>query len=73
MSLDYFAWRSRLATVRQQYGLYQCFQVWEVHGEDPVDIENTAENLQPIFTEVTVHRLEMEKGQKPLSLVLILL
>lgn len=72
MSLDYFAWRRRLATVRQQYGLYQCFQVWEVHGEDPVD-RKYSRNPQPIFTEVTVHRLEMEKGQKPLSLVLILL
>lgn len=49
MSLDYFAWRSRLGTVRQQYGLYHCFQVWEVHGEDPVDIGNTAEILRPFL------------------------
>lgn len=39
----------------------------------PYRYRKYSRNPPPIFTEVTVHRLEVEKGQKPLSLVLLLL
>ena len=71
----------RLFSMEEQTSYHETAMMWAISilsglgstWKGPCRNRKCRRNPQPFFTEVTVHRHEMEKGQKSLSLVLILL